>query len=114
MLAHNLDEALAPITDGWVLGPGIAASNPTIATEKVSSLYFEQYIVTEPGITPLKAKELLTEEDYLAKQDEFGEDSFSAGIGATTNNRAAAEKFIAYAKDAARARLLRANGLEPA
>jgi type VI secretion system protein ImpL len=32
------------ISDGWVLGPGLAASNPTIATEQVSSLYFEQYI----------------------------------------------------------------------
>jgi len=39
---------------------------------------------------------------------------FSAGIGAMTRNRAAAEKFIAYVKDPARAPVLRSNGLEPA
>ena len=45
-------------------------------------LYFEHYIVTEPGLTPLKNKQLLTEEEYLDAQDEYGEDAFSAGIGA--------------------------------
>ena len=45
-------------------------------------LYFEQYIVIEPGLTPLEAKQLLTEEEYLRAQDEYGEDSFTAQIGA--------------------------------
>src|SRR5262249_6254076 len=45
-------------------------------------LYFEQFVVTEPGLTPLKAKELLTEEELLGKQDELGEDAFTAQIGA--------------------------------
>ena len=45
-------------------------------------LYFEQYIVIEPGLTPLEAKQLLTEEDYIRAQDEYGEDSFTASIGA--------------------------------
>ncbi len=45
-------------------------------------LYFEQYIVLEPGLTPLKAKQTLTEEEYLQAQEEYGEDSFTAGIGA--------------------------------
>jgi molybdate transport system substrate-binding protein len=39
---------------------------------------------------------------------------FSAGIGAATTQRAAAEKFIAYIKHRDRAAVLRANGLEPA
>ena len=39
---------------------------------------------------------------------------FSAGIGAATTQRAAAEKFIAYIKHRDRASVLRANGLEPA
>jgi molybdate transport system substrate-binding protein len=39
---------------------------------------------------------------------------FSAGIGAATQHRAAAEKFIAFAKDRARDDALRAHGLEPA
>jgi len=45
-------------------------------------LYFENYVVTEPGLTPLKLHELLTEEQYQRAVDEYGEDNFSAGIGA--------------------------------
>jgi DNA-directed RNA polymerase subunit beta' len=45
-------------------------------------LYFEHYIVTEPGLTPLKLHQLLTEDDYMRAQDEYGDDSFTAEIGA--------------------------------
>ncbi|MBK17699.1 MAG: DNA-directed RNA polymerase subunit beta' [Rhodospirillaceae bacterium] len=45
-------------------------------------LYFENYIVVEPGLTPLEEKQLLSEEQYLDAQDEYGEDSFTAMIGA--------------------------------
>ncbi len=45
-------------------------------------LYFENYIVIEPGLTPLEQHQLLSEEDYLKAQEEYGEDSFTAGIGA--------------------------------
>ncbi|MFP4003136.1 MAG: DNA-directed RNA polymerase subunit beta' [Alphaproteobacteria bacterium] len=45
-------------------------------------LYFEQFVVVEPGLTPLKEKQLLSEEEYIRAQDEYGEDSFTAGIGA--------------------------------
>ena len=48
--------------------------------EKV--LYFESFIVIEPGLTKLKKGQLLNEDELLKAQDEFGEDSFSAGIGA--------------------------------
>ena len=44
-------------------------------------LYFENYVVIEPGLTPLKQHQLLSEEDYLKAQDEFGDD-FTASIGA--------------------------------
>ncbi len=44
-------------------------------------LYFEAYVVTDPGLTPLKRCQLLTEDDYLAKVEEFGDD-FSAAMGA--------------------------------
>ncbi|MCW5752503.1 MAG: DNA-directed RNA polymerase subunit beta' [Alphaproteobacteria bacterium] len=46
------------------------------------ALYFENYVVTEPGLTPLKLHEMLTEEQYLRAQEEYGEDSFTAMIGA--------------------------------
>ncbi|MBK5912622.1 DNA-directed RNA polymerase subunit beta' [Rhodothalassium salexigens] len=45
-------------------------------------LYFENYVVTEPGLTPLKPLQLLSEEDFYRAQDEYGEDAFTAGIGA--------------------------------
>ena len=45
-------------------------------------LYFENYVVIEPGLTPLKAGQLLSEEDFLQAQEEYGEDAFQAGIGA--------------------------------
>jgi DNA-directed RNA polymerase subunit beta' len=45
-------------------------------------LYFENYVVIEPGLTPLKAGQLLSEEDFLKSQEEYGEDAFQAGIGA--------------------------------
>ncbi|GAK46764.1 DNA-directed RNA polymerase subunit beta' [Tepidicaulis marinus] len=45
-------------------------------------LYFENYIVLEPGLTPLKERQLLSEEEFMDAQDEYGEDSFTAGIGA--------------------------------
>ena len=48
--------------------------------EKV--LYFESFIVVEPGLTNLKKGQLISEEALIKAQDEFGEDAFTAGIGA--------------------------------
>jgi DNA-directed RNA polymerase subunit beta' len=48
--------------------------------EKV--LYFESFIVVEPGLTTLQKGQLISEEALLKAQEEFGEDSFTAGIGA--------------------------------
>src|SRR6195952_4264601 len=45
-------------------------------------LYFEYYVVLEPGLTPLQDRQLLSEEEYLRAQDEYGQDSFTAMIGA--------------------------------
>jgi DNA-directed RNA polymerase subunit beta' len=45
-------------------------------------LYFENYVVIEPGLTPLKERQLLSEDEFLKAQDEFGEDGFTAKIGA--------------------------------
>lgn len=44
-------------------------------------LYFEAYVVTDPGLTPLSRCQLLTEDDYLIKTEEYGDD-FSASMGA--------------------------------
>ncbi|HEX3666000.1 MAG TPA: DNA-directed RNA polymerase subunit beta' [Rhizomicrobium sp.] len=45
-------------------------------------LYFENYVVIEPGLTPLKERQLLSEDEYYRSQDEYGGDSFTAMIGA--------------------------------
>jgi len=48
--------------------------------EKV--LYFESWIVLDPKETPLKKKELLTDEEYIDAREQYGETGFVAGIGA--------------------------------
>ena len=48
--------------------------------EKV--LYFESFLVIEPGLTKLTKNQLLTEEEYMKAQEEYGSDAFEAGIGA--------------------------------
>ena len=45
-------------------------------------LYFENYIVLEPGLTPMKLHQLLSESEYIKAQEDYGEDAFTAGIGA--------------------------------
>ena len=44
-------------------------------------LYFEAFVVTDPGMTPLNRAQLLTEDDYLAKLEQYGDD-FQADMGA--------------------------------
>lgn len=53
--------------------------------EKV--LYFAAYIVTDPGDTDLVYKEILTEQQYREKRDEYG-DRFKAAMGAGSYQKA--------------------------
>ncbi len=78
-------ELAAPVAHIWFLKSlpsriGLLLDMQLKQLERV--LYFESYIVTEPGITPLERFQLLTEDELLDAQDEYGEDAFSAGIGA--------------------------------
>jgi DNA-directed RNA polymerase subunit beta' len=78
-------ELAAPVAHIWFLKSlpsriGLMLDMPLKDIERV--LYFEQYIVIEPGLTPLTHRQLLTEEDYIKAQDDYGEDSFTALIGA--------------------------------
>ena len=45
-------------------------------------LYFENYVVIEPGLTDLSYGQLMTEEEFLDAQDQYGADAFTANIGA--------------------------------
>src|ERR687893_2436039 len=78
-------ELASPVAHIWFLKslPSRIALMLDMALKDIERvLYFEQYIVTEPGLTPLKQHQLLTEDEYLRYQDEFGDDSFTAEIGA--------------------------------
>ncbi|RME68251.1 MAG: DNA-directed RNA polymerase subunit beta', partial [Alphaproteobacteria bacterium] len=78
-------ELAAPVAHIWFLKSlpsriGLLLDMTLKDLERV--LYFESYVVVEPGLTPLKQFQLLSEDDYLRAQDEYGEDAFTAGIGA--------------------------------
>src|SRR5208282_3917067 len=78
-------ELASPVAHIWFLKSlpsriGLMVDLTLKELEKI--LYFESYVVLEPGTTDLKMHQLLTEDQLLAKQDEFGEDQFDAGIGA--------------------------------
>ena len=78
-------ELAAPVSHIWFMKslPSRIATllDMTIKNlEKV--LYFEQFIVVEPGLTDLKKGEIISEDQYIDYQDQYGEDSFSAAIGA--------------------------------
>jgi DNA-directed RNA polymerase subunit beta' len=78
-------ELASPVAHIWFLKSlpsriGLMVDLTLKELEKI--LYFESYVVLEPGLTDLKLHQLLTEDQLLSKQDEFGEDGFRAGIGA--------------------------------
>ena len=78
-------ELAAPVAHIWFLKSlpsriGLLLDMQLKQLERV--LYFESYIVIEPGLTPLEKYQLLNEDELLEAQDEYGEDAFSAGIGA--------------------------------
>jgi len=78
-------ELAAPVAHIWFLKSlpsriGLLLDMTLKDLERV--LYFENYIVIEPGVSPFKEKQLLSEEQYNQALDEHGPDSFTAGIGA--------------------------------
>src|SRR5262244_1290093 len=78
-------ELAAPVAHIWFLKSlpsriGLLLDMTLKDLERI--LYFENYVVIEPGLTSLKQHQLLSEEEYLKGQDDFGEDQFTASIGA--------------------------------
>ncbi len=77
-------ELAAPVAHIWFLKSlpsrlGMVLDMTLRDIERV--LYFEAFVVTDPGLTSLQRRQLLSEEDYYAKLDEFGEE-FDAYMGA--------------------------------
>ena len=78
-------ELAAPVAHIWFLKGvpsriGILLDMSLKQLEKI--LYFEAYVVIDPLDTPLKEKELLTEEEYRRYVDQYGPQGFHVGIGA--------------------------------
>ena len=78
-------ELAAPVAHIWFLKSlpsriGLLLDMTLKELERI--LYFENYVVLEPGLTPLEDRQLLSEDEYLKAQEEFGADSFTAMIGA--------------------------------
>ena len=77
-------ELAAPVSHIWYFKTipsrmGLALDISPKALEHV--LYFSQYIVTDPGTTPLEKKQLLNEKQYNDMREKY-EDDFKAGMGA--------------------------------
>ena len=78
-------ELASPVAHIWFLKSlpsriGLMVDLTLKELEKI--LYFESYVVLEPGTSPLKQFSLLTEDQYMAAQDEHGDDGIEVGIGA--------------------------------
>src|SRR5215218_3839344 len=77
-------ELAAPVVHIWFF-KAMPSRLGTLLDMKTTSLeriiYFQDYVVIDPGDTPLKERQLLTEEDFRKSRDQFG-DSFQADMGA--------------------------------
>ena len=78
-------ELAAPVAHIWFLKSlpsriGLLVDMTLKDLERV--LYFENFVVIEPGMTSLTKGQLLSEEEFYDAQDEFGDDAFEASIGA--------------------------------
>ena len=78
-------ELAAPVVHIWFFKAmpsrlGNLLNMKTSSLEKV--IYFQDYVVTDPGDTTLEKQQLLTEEEFRAARAEFGDGSFKANMGA--------------------------------
>ncbi|MHB8864862.1 MAG: DNA-directed RNA polymerase subunit beta' [Pirellulaceae bacterium] len=78
-------ELAAPVVHIWFFKAmpsrlGNLLNMKTTSLEKV--IYFQDYVVVNPGDTELEKQQLLTEEEYRAAREQYGEGSFEADMGA--------------------------------
>src|SRR3954466_9132937 len=78
-------ELAVPVSHIWFLKSmpsrlGLLLDLTARALERV--IYYENYMVIDPGKTPLEMKQLLTDTEYRQALDEYGDDSFVAKMGA--------------------------------
>ena len=78
-------ELAAPVVHIWFFKAmpsrlGTLLDMKTTSLEKI--IYFQDYVVVDPGQTKLKDRQLLTEEEYRRAVEEYGPDAFEADMGA--------------------------------
>ena len=78
-------ELAAPVAHIWYLKSlpsrlGLLMDMTLKDIERV--LYFEAFVVVDPGMTPLKKGQIMTEDDYIAKCEQYGQGEFEALMGA--------------------------------
>jgi DNA-directed RNA polymerase subunit beta' len=78
-------ELAAPVVHIWFFKAmpsrlGNLLNMKTTSLEKV--IYFQDYVVINPGDTDLEAQQLLTEEEFRSAREQWGENSFEADMGA--------------------------------
>jgi DNA-directed RNA polymerase subunit beta' len=78
-------ELAAPVAHIWFLKSlpsriGLMLDMTLRDLERI--LYFENYVVIEPGLTDLTYGQLMSEEEFMDAQDAYGADAFAANIGA--------------------------------
>ena len=105
-------ELAAPVSHIWYFKTipskmGLVLDISPKALEHV--LYFSQYIVTDPGDTPLEKKQILNEKQYHEMREKY-EDSFKAGMGAETIKELLAEIDLDKTCEELRAELEEASG----
>ncbi|WP_273523332.1 DNA-directed RNA polymerase subunit beta' [Rhodosalinus sediminis] len=106
-------ELAAPVAHIWFLKSlpsriGLMLDMTLRDLERV--LYFENYVVTNPGLTDLNYGQMLTEEEFLDAQDQYGSDAFSASIGAEAIREMLAQIDLEAEAEQLRADLAEATG----
>ena len=106
-------ELAAPVAHIWFLKSlpsriGLMLDMTLRDLERI--LYFENYVVIEPGLTDLTYGQLMTEEEYLDAQDQYGADAFTANIGAEAIREMLAAIDLQAVADQLREELKEATG----
>ncbi|HHI71716.1 MAG TPA: DNA-directed RNA polymerase subunit beta', partial [Rhodobacteraceae bacterium] len=106
-------ELAAPVAHIWFLKSlpsriGLMLDMTLRDLERI--LYFENYVVIEPGLTDLTYGQMLSEEEYMDAQDAYGMDAFTAGIGAEAIREMLSQIDLEGEAEALRADLAVATG----
>ncbi|MBT9382802.1 DNA-directed RNA polymerase subunit beta' [Pseudooceanicola sp. CBS1P-1] len=106
-------ELAAPVAHIWFLKSlpsriGLMLDMTLRDLERV--LYFENYVVIEPGLTDLKYGQMMTEEEFMDAQDTYGMDAFTANIGAEAIREMLAQIDLESEAENLRAELAEATG----